>query len=153
MSSPHLIEYRCPCGKLLFKGLLFSSVVEVKCRRCGSFSMWTPGERTPWAMIECDASGCVVRAYGDVLQVFGRSEEELLGQDATSVLSLPSKKADAEEGTAAPRTGAREAYELYSSTLTLADGKPRAIRSCILSRMNEGKFDGYRIYSMPAEGK
>lgn len=28
-------EYRCNCGKLLFKSPEFSGVVEVKCRRCG----------------------------------------------------------------------------------------------------------------------
>lgn len=27
-------EYRCDCGKLLFKGLLVDSEVEVKCRGC-----------------------------------------------------------------------------------------------------------------------
>lgn len=31
-----LIEYRCACGKLLFRGLLLFSIVEVKCKRCGA---------------------------------------------------------------------------------------------------------------------
>ncbi len=35
MEFPPLNEYRCDCGKLLFKGSLLVSVVEVKCRRCG----------------------------------------------------------------------------------------------------------------------
>lgn len=31
----HIREYRCDgCSKLLFKGLLVDSAVEVKCRRC-----------------------------------------------------------------------------------------------------------------------
>lgn len=34
--SRPLTEYRCACGKLLFKGSLFLSVVETKCKRCGS---------------------------------------------------------------------------------------------------------------------
>lgn len=32
--TPTLQEYRCTCGKLLFKGLVGSSIVEIKCRRC-----------------------------------------------------------------------------------------------------------------------
>jgi len=28
-------EYRCECGKLLFKGLLIESEVQIKCRGCG----------------------------------------------------------------------------------------------------------------------
>lgn len=27
-------EFRCNCGKLLFKGVLIASVVEIKCLRC-----------------------------------------------------------------------------------------------------------------------
>lgn len=35
--KPHaeLPEYRCTCGKLLFKGTLLFSTVEIKCKRCG----------------------------------------------------------------------------------------------------------------------
>ncbi len=35
MEFPPLSEYRCDCGKLLFKGSLLVSVIEVKCKRCG----------------------------------------------------------------------------------------------------------------------
>ncbi len=38
MEFPPLREYRCDCGKLLFKGSLLISVVEVKCKRCGEVS-------------------------------------------------------------------------------------------------------------------
>ncbi len=30
-----LPEYRCTCGKLLFKGVLLFSTIEIKCKRCG----------------------------------------------------------------------------------------------------------------------
>lgn len=33
-----LREYRCTCGKLLFRGLIGNSIVEVKCRRCNKVS-------------------------------------------------------------------------------------------------------------------
>jgi phage FluMu protein Com len=33
-----LKEYRCSCGKLLFKGLLGTSIVEIKCKRCNNIS-------------------------------------------------------------------------------------------------------------------
>jgi len=28
-------EYRCSCGKLLFKGQDLSGIIEIKCKRCG----------------------------------------------------------------------------------------------------------------------
>ena len=33
-------EYRCACGKLLFKGSLISAVVEIKCKRCEKVSLF-----------------------------------------------------------------------------------------------------------------
>lgn len=35
MNNSALQEFRCDCGKLLFKGELFAALVEIKCRRCG----------------------------------------------------------------------------------------------------------------------
>ncbi len=35
-----LIEYRCSCNKLLLKGFLLYSAVEVKCNRCGSINFF-----------------------------------------------------------------------------------------------------------------
>jgi len=40
MDNSCLKEYRCDCGKLLFKGLLGSAVIEIKCRRCGKVNMF-----------------------------------------------------------------------------------------------------------------
>jgi PAS domain S-box-containing protein len=31
-------EYRCSCGKLLFKGMAFTSTIEIKCRSCGQIN-------------------------------------------------------------------------------------------------------------------
>ena len=32
--SMPLRDYRCSCGRLLFKGLLLDGVLELKCKRC-----------------------------------------------------------------------------------------------------------------------
>jgi phage FluMu protein Com len=34
MPATVLAEYRCTCGKLLFKGALLHARVEIKCKRC-----------------------------------------------------------------------------------------------------------------------
>jgi len=39
-NSKILIEYRCQCGKLLFKGLLIIGVIETKCKRCGQIKLF-----------------------------------------------------------------------------------------------------------------
>lgn len=35
-----LTEYRCSCGKLLFKGKLVDCIIEVKCRKCHALNWW-----------------------------------------------------------------------------------------------------------------
>jgi phage FluMu protein Com len=39
-NSKALTEYRCSCGKLLCKGQLFLSSVEIKCKRCGKIALF-----------------------------------------------------------------------------------------------------------------
>lgn len=49
-------EYRCPtCNKLLFKGLLVDSEVEVKCRGCGNLHPFTGMSK---AKLLCYKEGC-----------------------------------------------------------------------------------------------
>lgn len=40
MENSFLKEYRCNCGKLLFKGSLTVATVEVKCKRCEKVSLF-----------------------------------------------------------------------------------------------------------------
>ena len=42
MSSQGVLlrEFRCNCGRLLFRGLLFVSFVEIKCKKCGNVSVF-----------------------------------------------------------------------------------------------------------------
>jgi hypothetical protein len=45
-----LKEYRCACGKMLFKGALFLSLVEIKCKRCSAISRFcdfSPSIKSP----------------------------------------------------------------------------------------------------------
>jgi phage FluMu protein Com len=39
------IDYRCDCNKLLFKGCLLFSSIEVKCKRCGKINLFQTGEK------------------------------------------------------------------------------------------------------------
>jgi phage FluMu protein Com len=40
MDENFLNEYRCNCGKLLFKGELKECKVEIKCRRCSEIKLF-----------------------------------------------------------------------------------------------------------------
>ena len=45
--SKMLIEYRCQCGKLLFKGFLLMGVIETKCKRCGQIKIFQDFDENP----------------------------------------------------------------------------------------------------------
>lgn len=36
-----LDEYRCKCGKLLFKAILINGIIELKCKRCQNVQTFT----------------------------------------------------------------------------------------------------------------
>lgn len=40
MSANSSQEYRCDCGKLLFKSPHFTGYIEIKCRRCGQIKVF-----------------------------------------------------------------------------------------------------------------
>ncbi|MBI5456881.1 response regulator [Candidatus Kaiserbacteria bacterium] len=44
-SESELPEFRCVCGKLLFKGTLHFSTIEVKCKRCGEITRIDASDR------------------------------------------------------------------------------------------------------------
>ncbi len=48
--EPNILnEYRCGCGKLLFKGSLFTCALEIKCKRCGAIKALTYRDGAPAA--------------------------------------------------------------------------------------------------------
>ncbi|HUO55865.1 MAG TPA: hypothetical protein VMU27_00285, partial [Candidatus Paceibacterota bacterium] len=59
MNQSDLGEYRCSCGKLLFKGTLSAGVVEVKCRRCGSTKQFEQFDANAFLVVDSDTSGRV----------------------------------------------------------------------------------------------
>jgi len=60
MKEDFFNEYRCNCGKLLFKGSGLSGKIEIKCKRCGTIKSII-GEVKRLLLRDTDAS-----AYGSV---------------------------------------------------------------------------------------
>ena len=58
MEQFNLSEYRCDCGKLLFKGDLKDCRVEIKCRRCGEIKTidFSDGKRIENRLCNLDVS-------------------------------------------------------------------------------------------------
>ncbi|GEM_PF-2770204 len=47
-------DFRCRCGKLLFRGVLMESNVEVKCRKCGFMNEFHGSSLSPYLCLIAD---------------------------------------------------------------------------------------------------
>lgn len=143
METIPLREYRCECGKLLFKGLLFLGVVEIKCKRCGKVPAMEHFEPGVFALVECDAAFSITTVSGHPRDVFGYECDELLGKQVGAVLPFL-RDADA------VRTNARDegrVYAMRSEPLILKDGGTAPSTSYIIPKREADSVAGYRIFT------
>lgn len=83
MDSTFLHEYRCDCGKLLFKGLMITSHIEIKCSRCGQLKT-IPGIVGNFSVdhfytLLVDEYGNILNASQSIKDVLGYDKEEMQG--------------------------------------------------------------------------
>ncbi len=118
-----LIEYRCACGKLLFKGLMLVSVVEIKCKRCGAVRIFRDDMKGIRSfMLIVDGRGRVVDACEGV-RVLECSRRYVVGKLLFDILPL-ARDARYQEiiqdpGEVAPNG----VYQIRNNTLLLRDRK------------------------------
>lgn len=137
MSSLNLAEYRCTCGKLLFKGLLYQCVIEVKCRRCGEITTRGIEESDLITFFESDANAVLTDASGDVKGLLGKDKSHFIGKPLFEVFPLLRDTAEK----------APNGYALREGALVLHDGEGCRIESYLIPKYKEGVFVGYRIFS------
>ncbi|MDD5098751.1 MAG: hypothetical protein PHP35_00155 [Candidatus Colwellbacteria bacterium] len=88
MEPISLKEYRCVCGKLLFKGLLSASVVEIKCKRCARIMVFKDAEppSTPASFtLTINQEGVIIDACRGAEVVLCYSRKELIGMPVSAV--------------------------------------------------------------------
>jgi PAS domain S-box-containing protein len=77
-------EWRCDCGRLLFKGVLMVGVMETKCSRCKrmvyiqQFESVTTSEPSLFMLLSLD--GEIMAVSNSVREVFGYSRESTIGK-------------------------------------------------------------------------
>lgn len=167
-----LIEYRCACGKLLFKGFMLVSVVEVKCKRCGktkTFKDNMQGVRS--FMLIVDGGGRIVDACEGVA-VLEYSRQYVIGKFLLDILPLArdaryqeiiSDKAENNKflteqvAEVAPQSAAfsKGVYQIKNNTLLLRDRKlPLESHVALASKHEDGAGKNgslYRVFNVIKE--
>jgi PAS domain S-box-containing protein len=86
----HSYEWRCDCGKLLFKGAFFVGVIEIKCTRCKrivylqEYVSFSAGEASFMAILRAD--GLATTVNPGITKVLGYTQEEFVGSSVADFI-------------------------------------------------------------------
>lgn len=94
MKSSSLREYRCVCGKLLFKGMLVMGSVETKCNRCGAIILTQDLNED---VIGPHSFALLVDGKGEILNA-SKNAPAVLGYDSAELLSMRLEDLDQGKG-------------------------------------------------------
>lgn len=124
MEQNLLNEYRCSCGKLLFKGFVLVAVVEAKCKRCGqtkTFRNKIQGVHS--FMLVVDGAGKILDACQGVAAL-ECSRQYVIGKSLLDILSLARDTQYQEILPTGSEIAADSAvYQIKNNTLLLRDRK------------------------------
>jgi len=142
--NEQLIDYHCACGKLLCKGALFLSAVEVKCRRCGALNMFREADegenRALSFMLFVDTGGTIIDACR-IARALRLAHTTPVGMPVNEFFPLIRDAPPA----------AKSAYNIPHNTLILRDGASLDVETSVVPHYaNDGALDGYRVYSVRA---
>jgi PAS domain S-box-containing protein len=95
-NNDNLRTYRCICGKLLFKGLLLSSTIQIKCKKCGELISFQglsdqPTREDKYALMT-DKQGRVISASSNIRRLLGYELDEFLSHTLSSLTPKSSDK-------------------------------------------------------------
>lgn len=154
-----LIEYRCACGKLLFRGFILVSVIEIKCKRCGAVQTFRDDMRNIRSfMLVVDGESRVVDACEGVA-VLEYSRQYVVGKLLFDILPL-ARDAHYQEiisnpirSLASPGRGSQDIsentsngdYQIRNNTLFLRDRKV-SLESHIIPI--DGMDSLYRVFNV-----
>lgn len=92
MHSTILTQYRCTCGRLLFKGIVRSGHVEIKCKRCCELVRFAPPQPLDGSMYQLlvDEYGTILDASKSIHTVLGYTSNELISMNLCDLLPYSS---------------------------------------------------------------
>jgi hypothetical protein len=146
MEISYLQEYRCSCGKLLFKGFLLLSLVEIKCKRCAKttvFGALYQGADSPAFALRMSTDGLITDYYAYGANItssnpFGYAPVDLVGKDIGEV--FPSLKYIAQDSFLAERP-----FSIGKNVFVCRDGSKKSLDSYFACDYNKGSFSGYQM--------
>lgn len=137
-----LREHRCTCGKLLFKGSVFLSTVEIKCKRCSKLHLFKNVVIPDYEDLQkpisfafsIDPDGTIIDLCRLSESLLGYSKTELVGTNISKVCPIINDQ----KVFLKMSTDANKSYFIKSNVLILKDGNKISAESyCIADDTHE----------------
>jgi PAS domain S-box-containing protein len=126
MDTIPLSEYRCRCGRLLFKGVMVISRVDIKCKRCGNIMPFSYDSENDGALhygMLIDNTLTIREVSKSAVSILGFTREELIGK---SVQMLSPQK-EGTQGSVFP-INARVRYSIIDLEHRTKEGSILSVR-------------------------
>ncbi|MDD5750617.1 MAG: Com family DNA-binding transcriptional regulator [Candidatus Pacebacteria bacterium] len=143
-----LNDYRCKCGRLLFKGVLLNCRLEIKCKRCGkinAFKIVSPYKLPASFAFVINESGIITDAGYDTEVMLDYPRQELIGKPVANLCPLfnsaESRKIIHDS------LIARAVHKIKNSVFFRRDGGTVSPESYCVSRREDGISAGYYIFN------
>ena len=148
MASSLLQDYRCDCGKLLFKGALHLSTVEIKCKRCGkitSFNYSPENEHAPSFMLAIASDNTIVDACQGAFEILSYKRAQLIGKPITDICLYLRDSGEEQKVRSSIEAGAP--YEIEQNIFLTGDGSELLAESFCVSAKKDRPTDSYRMFN------
>jgi len=154
MDTSSLKEYRCTCGKLLFKGHIVLSVIEIKCKRCGTVRLireTNSGESGSFSFaIILDCNGIIINLSHTVVLILGWNTADMLGKPIADF--CPPLAGTKEDSRPLYVRNMPKPFDVRNNICIHRDGHHMPMESHFVCDYNGGKFSGYRMFNWIGEG-
>lgn len=142
-----LKEYKCSCGNLLFKGLLYLCTIEIECSQCHKISLFGElkhDKSYPPFVVTVDQNNNIINSYG-LETILGHPEKELVGRPIGDICPLLNDSTIQNELKENLKKGVP--YEIKNNAFLLRDGSQQSFQSLFFSTPRNGQLEGYGICS------
>jgi PAS domain S-box-containing protein len=159
MEPAFLNEYRCDCGRLLFKGVLLRCKVEIKCKRCGKIKSIVFEEEKlkdknlctldPCHFLsEIDSKGKFLSVNSKMAKELGYTAKEMIGR---SLFEFVSKDDKSEKEKFLLLVKDEQTFRILKNDMLKKDREIITFSSFFIPQYDNSGFIGYKIASWENE--
>ncbi len=156
IESAILNEYRCECGKLLFKGILSVCKVEIKCKRCGAVKTIVYGNDYLYGnngsrlnrcnfLSDIDSKGNFLSVDMEMTYLLGYETDEVVGKSLFDLCI--SKGGDLEKDSFLSFAEEGKPFIALKANILRKDGNIMMIPICFVPITDTGRPSGYKLIS------